>query len=81
MVQLPELAQSQVVMFYPALADAFFGSDAFIEECNFLKEDVRRFMDHVMANAWNRARKTITRQRKSIGNMRKNANALFDGKS
>ena len=63
----------------PDVADALFGQDSFLDDSHFLKEEVRKFVEHVMAITWNRYRKAIKRDSTKIRTLREKAEDLFNG--
>jgi hypothetical protein len=76
---VPDLTQAQVVRAYPDVADALFGQDSFLDNSHFLKEEVWKFVEHVMAITWNRYRKAIKRDLMKIRTLREKAEDLFNG--
>ena len=81
LLQLPDLVQAQISLFYPKIADALFADYAFLDEGDFMKENVRKFIEYIMAAAWNRHRKSIGRDAKKIETLKKEAQELFNGES
>lgn len=77
--QLPDLATSQITTYYPHVAGALFGDDAFSDDGVFLKEPVRKFIDATMVEIWGRFRKMIQRERGRLEKRREEADALWQG--
>src|ERR1700730_6795771 len=78
--QLPDLAAAQAHICYPPIADALFGDDGFDPSREFLKEPVRKFVDIVMVNTWQRFRKGLTREAARLEALRIEVDELWKSK-
>ncbi|KAG2097976.1 uncharacterized protein F5147DRAFT_777839 [Suillus discolor] len=77
MVNLPDLATSQVALAYTGLAEALFGPESFTEDGIALKEPVRRFLDALVAHHWAKNRKSIGRERSKLGNLKTKVDKMW----
>jgi hypothetical protein len=75
------LADAQVARLYPEIAAALFGEDAFLnaDDPNYLKPNVLKFMDTLMAHTWQRFKKSLNREQERLEKTRKEISALWQG--
>jgi hypothetical protein len=66
---------------YPKLAEDLFGRHAFVDPDydDYMRPPIRQFIDVVMANTWNRYRKTISHEQNYMAGLRKAVEELWKG--
>lgn len=70
------MAQASVC--HNALVDELFGNDAY--EGDFFREPVRKFIENLMVNTWQRFRKSLFRETKRLNEIRQEVDKLWNGK-
>ena len=78
-LKLPDLQTAQLQVSYPSIGQALFGSDAFIDDSDFLKEPVRRFIDTLVISNWGRLRGRVTREGTKVKTLQKAVEKDFEG--
>jgi hypothetical protein len=80
--QFPSIQEAGVQSIINDFIDELFGDEGFADEdCSLVRPPVTRFIDALVANAWNRHRKWIKADKGRIENDKETVKQLWDGTS